>query len=163
MDDGVPAAGHTKNLGAAKLAEIIETAEDQHTSVAKGNRGVLRPGDLQSADLSIRLVAHFEDRKITHSKVISTAGDEHGTVLQQSDGGRDGRGPCGRRQMKRGASRIENFREAVHRRVVDDVPLVRRVQKLSRHARLETLQRYDDNRADHQGDVTGVLSALLGG
>ena len=39
---------------------------------------------------------------------------------------------------------------------------VRRVQKLSRHARLETLQRYDDNRTDFQGEVTDVLSDLLG-
>jgi integrase/recombinase XerC len=39
---------------------------------------------------------------------------------------------------------------------------VRRVQRLSRHARLETLQRYDDNREDLQGEVTGVLSGLLG-
>lgn len=38
---------------------------------------------------------------------------------------------------------------------------VRRVQKLSRHARLETLQRYDDNRADFQGEVSHLLSGLL--
>lgn len=38
---------------------------------------------------------------------------------------------------------------------------VRRVQQLSRHARLETLQRYDDNRNDLQGDVTRLLSGLL--
>lgn len=39
---------------------------------------------------------------------------------------------------------------------------VRKVQKLSRHADLRTLQRYDDNRADHQGEVSRVLSGLLG-
>lgn len=39
---------------------------------------------------------------------------------------------------------------------------VRRVQRLSRHARLETLQRYDDNRSDLQGEVTGLLAGLLG-
>jgi integrase/recombinase XerC len=38
---------------------------------------------------------------------------------------------------------------------------VRAVQKLSRHAKLETLQRYDDNRADLQGGVTELLSGLL--
>ncbi len=38
---------------------------------------------------------------------------------------------------------------------------VRRVQQLSRHARLETLQRYDDNRSDLQGEVTRLLSGLL--
>ena len=38
---------------------------------------------------------------------------------------------------------------------------VRRVQQLSRHARLETLQRYDDNRNDLQGEVTRLLSGLL--
>lgn len=38
---------------------------------------------------------------------------------------------------------------------------VRRVQQLSRHARLETLQRYDDNRTDLQGEVTRLLSGLL--
>jgi integrase/recombinase XerC len=38
---------------------------------------------------------------------------------------------------------------------------VRRVQQLSRHARLETLQRYDDNRTDLQGAVTRLLSELL--
>lgn len=38
---------------------------------------------------------------------------------------------------------------------------VRRVQQLSRHARLETLQRYDDNRNDLQGEVTRLLSDLL--
>lgn len=38
---------------------------------------------------------------------------------------------------------------------------VRTVQRLSRHARLETLLRYDDNRSDLQGAVTTLLSALL--
>lgn len=38
---------------------------------------------------------------------------------------------------------------------------VRRVQQLSRHVRLETLQRYDDNRTDLQGGVTRLLSGLL--
>lgn len=37
---------------------------------------------------------------------------------------------------------------------------VRRAQRLSRHADVRTLQRYDDNRADLQGEVTGLLSAL---
>lgn len=40
---------------------------------------------------------------------------------------------------------------------------VRKVQQLSRHKRLETLTIYDDNRRDHQGEVTGILSNLLGG
>ena len=40
---------------------------------------------------------------------------------------------------------------------------VRRVQRLSRHARLETLQRYDDNRSDLQGEVTTLLAELLHG
>jgi integrase/recombinase XerC len=39
---------------------------------------------------------------------------------------------------------------------------VRRVQRLSRHANLETLQRYDDNRNDLQGEVTRTLAALIG-
>jgi integrase/recombinase XerC len=38
---------------------------------------------------------------------------------------------------------------------------VRRVQKLSRHADLRTLTVYDDNREDHQGQVTRILSELL--
>jgi integrase/recombinase XerC len=38
---------------------------------------------------------------------------------------------------------------------------VRRVQRLSRHARLETLQIYDDNRTDLQGEVTDLLSGIL--
>jgi integrase/recombinase XerC len=40
---------------------------------------------------------------------------------------------------------------------------VRRVQRLSRHVRLETLQIYDDNRLDLQGEVTNELSVLFGG
>jgi integrase/recombinase XerC len=39
---------------------------------------------------------------------------------------------------------------------------VRRVQRLSRQAKLETLQRYDDNRNDLQGEVTRTLAALFG-
>jgi integrase/recombinase XerC len=38
---------------------------------------------------------------------------------------------------------------------------IRRVQRLSRHARLETLQIYDDNRTDLQGEMTNLLSTLL--
>lgn len=38
---------------------------------------------------------------------------------------------------------------------------LRRVQKLSRHANLNTLLIYDDNRADFQGEVTTLLSDLL--
>jgi integrase/recombinase XerC len=38
---------------------------------------------------------------------------------------------------------------------------VRRVQRLSRHAKLETLLIYDDNRTDLQGEVTGMLASLL--
>jgi integrase/recombinase XerC len=38
---------------------------------------------------------------------------------------------------------------------------VRKVQKLSRHADLRTLTIYDDNRADAQGEMTGLLSGLL--
>lgn len=38
---------------------------------------------------------------------------------------------------------------------------IRRVQRLSRHARLETLQIYDDNRTDLQGEMTDALSELL--
>jgi len=38
---------------------------------------------------------------------------------------------------------------------------VREVQKLSRHARLETLMIYDDNRANAQGKVTNLLADLL--
>jgi integrase/recombinase XerC len=40
---------------------------------------------------------------------------------------------------------------------------VRKVRRLSRHARLETLQIYDDNRTDMQGEMTGLLSGLLNG
>jgi integrase/recombinase XerC len=40
---------------------------------------------------------------------------------------------------------------------------VRAVQRLSRHAKLETLQRYDDNRADLQGGVTELLAELIDG
>ncbi|HZT41823.1 MAG TPA: tyrosine-type recombinase/integrase [Chthonomonadaceae bacterium] len=38
---------------------------------------------------------------------------------------------------------------------------IRRVQRLSRHARLETLVIYDDNRADLQGEMTQILSRIL--
>jgi integrase/recombinase XerC len=38
---------------------------------------------------------------------------------------------------------------------------VRKVKRLSRHARLETLQIYDDNRTDMQGEITNELSGLL--
>jgi len=38
---------------------------------------------------------------------------------------------------------------------------VRRVQKLSRHSRIETLMLYDDNRSDSQGQVSNILSKLL--
>jgi integrase/recombinase XerC len=38
---------------------------------------------------------------------------------------------------------------------------VRRVQKLSRHALIQTLLLYDDNRVDLQGEVTELLSDLL--
>jgi integrase/recombinase XerC len=37
----------------------------------------------------------------------------------------------------------------------------RRVQKLSRHADLNTLTRYDDNRRHHQGEVTKILADLV--
>ena len=40
---------------------------------------------------------------------------------------------------------------------------VRMVQKLSRHARLDTLMVYDDNRQNHQAEVTGLLAALIEG
>lgn len=40
---------------------------------------------------------------------------------------------------------------------------VRAVRDLSRHARLETLQRYDDNRRDFQGSVSDRLSELFEG
>lgn len=38
---------------------------------------------------------------------------------------------------------------------------IRRVQRLSRHARLETLQVYDDNRQDLQGEISDMLSRYL--
>lgn len=38
---------------------------------------------------------------------------------------------------------------------------VRKVQRLSRHAKLETLMRYDDARRDDAGEVVAKLSALL--
>jgi integrase/recombinase XerC len=37
----------------------------------------------------------------------------------------------------------------------------RRVQRLSRHADLNTLTRYDDNRHRHQGEITTILGDLL--
>jgi len=40
---------------------------------------------------------------------------------------------------------------------------VRMVQKLSRHARLDTLMVYDDNRQNHQAEVTGLLAAMIEG
>ncbi len=36
---------------------------------------------------------------------------------------------------------------------------IRQVQKLSRHAKVETLLKYDDNRADVQGDISQMLAA----
>ena len=38
---------------------------------------------------------------------------------------------------------------------------VRRVQKLSRHSSLNTLLIYDDNRRNHQGEVTDILDSLI--
>ena len=38
---------------------------------------------------------------------------------------------------------------------------VRRVQKLSRHSSLNTLLIYDDNRKNHQGEVTDLLDSLV--
>ena len=38
---------------------------------------------------------------------------------------------------------------------------VRKVQKLSRHSNLNTLMIYDDNRQNHQGEVTGMLDDLF--
>ncbi len=38
---------------------------------------------------------------------------------------------------------------------------VRRVQKLSRHAKLDTLMIYDDNRSDRQGEITELLSGMI--
>ena len=40
---------------------------------------------------------------------------------------------------------------------------VRRVQKLSRHVKIETLIKYDDNRTDFQGEITVLLGDLLEG
>jgi integrase/recombinase XerC len=40
---------------------------------------------------------------------------------------------------------------------------IRKVRRLSRHARLDTLQIYDDNRTDMQGEMTDLLSDLLHG
>jgi integrase/recombinase XerC len=40
---------------------------------------------------------------------------------------------------------------------------VRMVQKLSRHARLDTLMVYDDNRQNHQAEVTELLAAMIEG
>jgi integrase/recombinase XerC len=37
----------------------------------------------------------------------------------------------------------------------------RKVQKLSRHADLNTLTRYDDNRLRHQKEVTKILADLV--
>jgi integrase/recombinase XerC len=37
---------------------------------------------------------------------------------------------------------------------------VRRVQKLSRHSKIETLMIYDDNRINHQGEITDLLDGL---
>ncbi len=39
---------------------------------------------------------------------------------------------------------------------------VRKVQKLSRHKNIATLMIYDDNRADLQGEVSGIISGLMG-
>jgi len=38
---------------------------------------------------------------------------------------------------------------------------VRRVQKLSRHANLDTLMIYDDNRRNHQGEISDLLAGLV--
>ena len=38
---------------------------------------------------------------------------------------------------------------------------VRRVQKLSPHAKLDTLMIYDDNRTNHQRDLTELLSGMV--
>jgi integrase/recombinase XerC len=37
----------------------------------------------------------------------------------------------------------------------------RKVQKLSRHKNLNTLMIYDDNRHQHQSEVTGILADLV--
>jgi integrase/recombinase XerC len=38
---------------------------------------------------------------------------------------------------------------------------VRKVQKLSRHADLNTLMIYDDNRRDEQGELSDILADLV--
>ena len=38
---------------------------------------------------------------------------------------------------------------------------VRKVQKLSRHASIDTLITYDDNRQNHQSEVTQILDDLV--
>jgi integrase/recombinase XerC len=38
---------------------------------------------------------------------------------------------------------------------------VRKVQKLSRHKKLDTLMLYDDNRANMQGEVSSLLGDLI--
>lgn len=38
---------------------------------------------------------------------------------------------------------------------------VRRVQKLSRYANLDTLMIYDGNRLNHQGEITDLLAGLV--
>lgn len=40
---------------------------------------------------------------------------------------------------------------------------VRMAQRLSRHAKLETLQRYDDNRSDLQGQASSLLAKMMEG
>ena len=39
---------------------------------------------------------------------------------------------------------------------------LRRVRKFSRHKRVDTVIIYDDNRSDHQGEITALLGDLLG-
>ncbi|MCY7331328.1 MAG: integrase, partial [Pseudanabaena sp. CAN_BIN31] len=38
---------------------------------------------------------------------------------------------------------------------------VRKVQKLSRHKKLDTLMLYDDNRTNMQGEVSSLLGDLI--
>ena len=57
-------------------------------------------------------------------------------------------------------NRLKHRRHAGVLRRRDPRTLVR-VQRLSRHAKVETLQTYDDNRTDMQGQVSGLLSGLL--
>jgi integrase/recombinase XerC len=38
----------------------------------------------------------------------------------------------------------------------------RKTRAFSRHASLDTVRRYDDNRADHAGQVAQALDAILG-